>query len=342
MENPDLVSLLASLRKVFCEFSHASMKVYDYSEECAERWDEFVARASMATFLHTRRFLSYHRNRFEDVSLVIKNREDSLLGVLPAAVDSTDTKRLVSHPGITFGGLIHGRELRGDGLLKAFQAAMDHYAHKGFESLRYKAVPYIYHQIPSSDDLYVLFRMGGVRYRCDLSCAIDLASWPDASHRRERALKKARKNGIEIAQDSGFAGELWKLLEENLARKYDTTPVHSLSEILDLHSFFPKNVEFIVALLGSQVVAGIVLFSTSRVAHVQYAASSAKGHATCALDAVFRHCITQARDRGMRYFDFGISNEDDGRYLNAPLYQFKAEFGGGGVVHEFYEVRLRS
>jgi len=24
------------------------------------------------------------------------------------------------------------------------------------------------------------------------------------------------------------------------------------------------------------------------------------------------------------------------------LYQFKAEFGGGGVVHEFYEIRLRS
>ena len=87
-------------------------------------------------------------------------------------------------------------------------------------------------------------------------------------------------------------------------------------------------------------MAGVVLFSTSRVAHTQYTTSSVKGHETGALDAVFEHCIGAAQARGVRYFDFGISNEEDGRYLNAPLYQFKSEFGGGGVVHEFYEFRL--
>jgi lipid II:glycine glycyltransferase (peptidoglycan interpeptide bridge formation enzyme) len=219
---------------------------------------------------------------------------------------------------------------------------MNHYADKGFESLRYKAVPYIYRQAPSSDDLYALFRLGAVRYRCDLSCAIDLANPWNASHRRARALKKAWKSGVEVARGSGFAGELWKLLEENLARKYRTVPAHSLNEILTLYSSFPTNVEFIVALLDSRVVAGIVLFSTSQVAHVQYAASSTKGYATCALDAVLKHCITEAQARSMRYFDFGISNEKEGHYLNEPLYQFKAEFGGGGVVHEFYEIKLRS
>jgi len=318
------------------------MKVSDYSKEYAELWDEFIARASMATFLHTRRFLSYHRDRFQDVSVVIGDEANSILGLFPAAADPTDTRRVISHPGITYGGLIHGREMRGEKVLHALQAVMHHYAERGFESLRYKAVPYIYHQFPSSDDLYALFRLGAMRYRCDLSCAIDLASRRNPSQRRDRGLRKALKSGIEIKQGHLFAGELWQVLEENLAKKYRTKPVHSLTEILNLHSSFPKNVEFIVALLGSRVAAGIVLFSSSQVAHVQYAASSLEGYATCALDAVFAHSITEAQGQGVRYFDFGISNEEDGKYLNAQLYQFKAEFGGGGVVHEFYEIRLRS
>jgi hypothetical protein len=318
------------------------MKVSAYSEEYAELWDEFVARAPMATFLHSRCFLSYHGDRFQDVSLIIEGEENSLLGLFPAAVDPTHSKRVISHPGITYGGLIHGRDLRGEKVLQALQAVIHHYAASDFESLRYKAVPYIYHRVPCSDDLYALFRLGATRYRCDLSCAIDLASRRNPAQRRERGLKKALKSGIEIEKGPRFAGQLWQVVEGNLAKKYGAKPVHSLDEILNLHSSFPKSVEFVVGLLHSEVVAGVVLFSTSQVAHAQYTASSPKGYESCALDAVFDYCVGEAQARGLRYFDFGISNEEDGKYLNAQLYQFKSEFGGGGVVHEFYEFRLRS
>jgi len=318
------------------------MKVSAYSEEYAEFWDEFVARAPMATFLHSRRFLSYHGDRFQDVSLVIEGEGNSLLGLFPAAADPTHSKRVISHPGITYGGLIHGRELHGEKVLGALQAVTHYYADMGFESLRYKAIPYIYHRAPSSDDLYALFRLGAMRYRCDLSCAIDLAGRRDPTQRRKRGLKKALKRGIEIEQGPRFAGPLWQVLEENLAKKYGARPVHSLDEILNLHSSFPKSVEFVVAMLHSEVVAGVVLFSTGQVMHAQYAASNTKGYESSALDRVFEHCIREAQMRGMRYFDLGISNEQGGIYLNAQLYEFKAEFGGGGVVHEFYEYELRS
>jgi lipid II:glycine glycyltransferase (peptidoglycan interpeptide bridge formation enzyme) len=48
----------------------------------------------------------------------------------------------------------------------------------------------------------------------------------------------------------------------------------------------------------------------------------------------------KSADLGARYFDFGISNEQEGRILNEGLYRFKVSFGAGGVVHEFYEVEL--
>src|SRR5947208_14116689 len=103
------------------------MKVSDYSEEYAELWDEFVAQAPMATFLHSRRFLSYHRDRFQDVSLVIENEENSLVGLFPAAGDPTQRKRVISHPGITYGGLINERELRGEKILNVLWAGISQY-----------------------------------------------------------------------------------------------------------------------------------------------------------------------------------------------------------------------
>jgi lipid II:glycine glycyltransferase (peptidoglycan interpeptide bridge formation enzyme) len=84
----------------------------------------------------------------------------------------------------------------------------------------------------------------------------------------------------------------------------------------------------------------LTLFSTPSVVKAQYIASSNVGYDVCALDAVFQHAIDQAVSDGKRYFDFGTSNRNEGKHLSASLYQFKHEFGGGGVAYEFYDVSL--
>ncbi len=60
----------------------------------------------MATFLHTRRFLAYHQDRFKDVSLLLAN-DKGIVGLFPAALDPAEARTVVSHPGITYGGLLH-------------------------------------------------------------------------------------------------------------------------------------------------------------------------------------------------------------------------------------------
>jgi lipid II:glycine glycyltransferase (peptidoglycan interpeptide bridge formation enzyme) len=77
------------------------------------------------------------------------------------------------------------------------------------------------------------------------------------------------------------------------------------------------------------------------VIHAQYIATSIRGQEIAALDAVFEHCIRIAANEGRRWFDFGISNENAMSDLNQGLYQFKSEFGGGGMVHEFFRLNLR-
>ena len=103
---------------------------------------------------------------------------------------------------------------------------------------------------------------------------------------------------------------------------------------------FPEQIQVRCALMDEVVEAGIVLFNSPRVWHAQYIAASETAYKVSALDAIFDVSITEALSAGARYFDFGTSNEDSGKVLNDGLYRYKSEFGGGGVVHEFYELTL--
>jgi lipid II:glycine glycyltransferase (peptidoglycan interpeptide bridge formation enzyme) len=116
--------------------------------------------------------------------------------------------------------------------------------------------------------------------------------------------------------------------------------VHTVEEILHLHRLFPEEVGFAVGVLDGEVLGGTVTFATPRVVHAQYIAAGERGREAFVLDAVFEHCIEEARGAGARFFDFGISTTDDGRRLNEGLHQFKLEFGGGGVGYETYELAL--
>jgi Acetyltransferase (GNAT) domain len=294
----------------------------------------------MATFLHSRRFLGYHGDRFDDRSLLVRDEVSRLVAVLPAAVDPGDESRIVSHPGITYGGVVHRGTLVGAAMLRTLAAICDVYARDGFSAVRYKAVPGIYHRIPSGDDVYTLLQLGARLYRADLSCAIDLEARGTRSERRRRGLRRAARRGVEVVADPDRLDELWTVLEENLARRHGVRPAHSADEMRLLLSLCPSSIEIVIGLLDGSVVAGVVLFETGRVVHTQYIASSDAGREAAALDAVLEHCIERAQESGARFFDFGISTEDEGRVLNADLHKFKSEFGGGGVVHEFYELAL--
>ena len=310
----------------------------------AERWDAFCAGAINATFLHTRRFLSYHGERFADRSLVIEDDAGRWLGVLPAAADPGDDRVVVSHPGITYGGVLHQGVLRGEAMLDAFAAAALHWREDhGARVLRYKAVPRIYHRAPAEDDLYALFRLDATRTRCDLSSTVDLvASLPlPASDRRRRTLKKARAAGLALEEGGPeLARELWPVIEAVLSARHGTRPVHTLAEIESLIERFPQAIRVAVARHEKRVVAGTVLFISGETTHTQYLASDETGHALGALDLVIDAQLGVARERGARWFDFGISNENQGRTLNHGLHRYKSEFGAGGTVHEFFELAL--
>jgi len=316
------------------------MVVEPFDESMADVWDQFVTQAPIGTILHTRRFLSYHGNRFEDRSSIVLDEKGQMIAVFPAALLPSDHTVVTSHPGVTYGGLLGNARCRGALLVQVMQAICCYYQNSGVKNLQYKAVPFIYHTMPAQDDLYALFRLNAVRYRCDLSATIDLEHRGRIGSRRKRGYKKAVKSGVTIAAGMQYAAGLWEVLHANLEGKHNAKPVHTLDEIVLLHNRFPEQIHFVVATHKGKVEAGVVLFQSAMVSHAQYIASSDVGYAVNALDMVFEHCIAAAQKQGKRYFDFGISNEGAGRVLNQGLYEFKSEFGASGTVHEFYEIDL--
>lgn len=317
-----------------------SLIVRPYCQNDADPWDAFCNKSLQATLLHTRRFLSYHGERFIDYSLIIED-EGKCVGLFPAALSPSDNKLVVSHPGLTYGGVLHQGNLRGERMIESLTMIKQHYASLHLTKLLYKAVPTFYHQAPAQDDLYALFRLRAKRTRCDISSVIDLKHRLSVSERRRRSLKKAVKAGVVIVEGGQYLPALWDVLFENLERKHGLSPVHKLEEIQLLAERFPENIRCVCGEVNGKVEAGTILFITPTTYHTQYIASSETGYDVSALDAIFEHCIQDAQQNNKRWFDFGISTEDSGLMLNEGLYRFKSEFGAGGTVHEFFELDLQ-
>lgn len=305
-----------------------------YEDSDHETWDSFIESCPMATFLHSRRFLSYHGGKFEDRSLLFY-MDGKLAGVLPAATGADS--RIISHPGATFGGIVHDGAFRGEKMSQALTAATAYYKKSEANLLTYKAVPPHFRRLPCDDDLFALHAIGARRTTCRLSSVADLSMRSSLSANRRWGAKKARAAGVSGAEGREHAADIWRVLSDNLRERHNATPVHSLEEILFLSDLFPQDIAFHAAMLEGEVAAAVVIFAFPQVWHAQYTASSMKGRKARALDFLFSLLMDLATERGMHWFSFGSSNEHDGT-LNQDLYKFKSEFGSSGIVIENYDL----
>jgi hypothetical protein len=309
------------------------VEVRRYTGEAAQAWNACNRQARNGHFMFDRGFMDYHADRFADASLMAFEGGEPV-ALLP--LNRTDAEAW-SHQGLTFGGLV-SHELGTARILAVLDACAAHLRAEGVARLTYKALPAIYSRAPAQEDLYWLFRRDAQLIRRDVSTAIDYRARGPVSSRRRRGAAKAAKAGLTFARSRDWPG-FWRLLEGVLADRHAAAPVHSLAEIELLAARFPEEIALFTATSGDALLAGVVMFRSAQVAHAQYIATGEAGRETGALDGLFEHLIALHSSR-WRYFDFGISNTDQGRSLNEGLVRQKEEFGGGAVAHDFYRVAL--
>lgn len=302
----------------------------------ADRWNEFAMSSRNATFLHHRGYMDYHSDRFTDCSLIAL-RDSKWCAVMPACIDG-DT--LYSHRGLTYGGwLVPLKHYDATVMIEVMNAAMEWMRTNGIKHLIYKAVPHIYHRYPCEEDLYALFRHGAALIEVNISTTIDLACPLPLDRGNKSGANAARKAGIAVGASNDWQG-YWRLLSSLLDERYSTRPVHTLDEMLLLQGRFPDNIKLHTATLDGEMLAGVVMYISQPVAHCQYIGASPAGKDSKALTLLFDHLIGEYQQMGYRYFDFGISNEDHGRYLNEGLVRQKSRLGGRGIVYNTYRIDL--
>lgn len=308
-----------------------------FTNEQKEEWDDFVANAKNENFIFQRAYMDYHHDRFFDHSLVVRDINGKLIAILPAnAVDKT----LWSHQGLTYGGFLISDNMRTETMLGVFESVKKYLVAAGFDLLIYKSSPVVYHRQPCGEDLYALFISGAVLLRRDVSVAINLKHRIPYQQQRKRAIKKAQKFDVFVVEEQDFS-VYWNLLLQVLSEKHQQKPTHSLSEIQLLHDRFPLNIRLFVATRNGHVIAGVVVYVSANVAHTQYLASSTEGRAVGALDAIIDYLINEVFQEKM-YLNFGVSTEQQGRFLNTGLIAQKEGFGARAVVCDFYRWELKS
>ena len=282
--------------------------------------------------------MEYHQDRFEDYSLMIY-KQDELLALLPAnKVENT----VISHQGLTFGGLLLSKEVKFDDILEAFKALLKYLDLDKILELQLKLIPKIYHKLPSDEIDYLLFKVKAKLFRSDLTTTIDNKS-PILinSSNRKRGLKKAIKNEIRVVETHDFESYWNEILIPNLEQRHNVLPTHSLTEIMELKQNFPNSIRQFNAFQNDKIVAGVTIFESENVAHAQYISANENMQELGSLDLIF-DCLINDVFKNKAYFNFGISNENQGQFINSGLLSWKESFGGRPIVHQHFKIDVNN
>jgi acetyltransferase-like isoleucine patch superfamily enzyme len=304
-----------------------------YTAGRKQEWDTFVGAAKNATFLFHRDYMDYHSDRFADHSLMISH-DHALVAVLPANLNAGGT--LISHGGLTYGGLLVSRAATLGDVLGCFHAVLRALSQSQIPKLLFKPIPAFYNTLPGDDVAYALFLLDARLYRRETSTAVSQKDRLPLRKHHQRLIKKAISSGVRIVQETSFQPFWERVLVPQLAARYGAHPVHTLQEITLLASRFPGQIKQFSAYRGDEIVAGTTIYETPTVAHAQYSAVTENGRQSGAQAWLFGSLIEQYKDK--RFFDFGTSNEQEGRALNHGLLDWKEGFGARCYTHDYYEI----
>lgn len=320
------------------------MKAILYKADKEKEWNAFVELSKNGTFLFNRRFMEYHADRFTDCSLIFEDEKGRICGLLPANFDA-ESKKIVSHGGLTYGGLIVDERATQSSVNEMMKEIANFFA-KNYDAsiLIYKPTPYIYHTIPAQEDLYAAFQMGAKLAARAVSSALILSNHPHLREGRRNGVVRATKEGLKVEEITDVEASEYAafhgVLSDVLKKRHNVKPVHSLEEMRLLSARFPDNIRLFVTKRGSEILAGSWVFISKNVVHTQYLAATEEGKHLGAEDLLIDYLISK-RFEGLRYFDFGISTEHGGTYLNEGLIFEKEGFGARSVCYDTYEMDLK-
>ena len=307
--------------------------VRQYTSEDFALWNAFVGNAHNATFLFHRDFMEYHKDRFDDFSMLVFDG-DRLISIIPA---NRVEDKLYSHQGLTYGGFVFEAKIKLGEVISITKAVLSFLQQNGVAVFQMKMLPSIYNALFAEEIKYTMFLTDAKLVRRDCLSVINLKLPFSFTRTRKESIRRGAKNNLIIKEEPEFELFWNEILIPNLSKKHDAKPVHSAAEIISLHSKFPNNIRHFNVYYQGKIVAGTTIFITDNVAHPQYISGNLQKNELGSLDYLYNHLITEVfKDKS--FFDLGPSHEDNGRKINEGLLFWKESFGAKTTVQDFYEV----
>lgn len=307
-----------------------TIEIIRYHNSYKQQWDAFVNGAKNSTFLFRRDFMEYHKDRFDDFSLMIFVK-DELKAILPACKVNNE---VMSHKWLTYGGLLVDEKCKFGLFQELFKEVLLYLKKQNIARLTIKSIPSIYGET-ANDELLFLHQLYGSEMTMNLGSVVYNAAEIPVSKSIVRNAKNALKKGIEIRKTDDFDTFWNELLLPRLEERFQTKPVHTLSEIKYLKSLFPEEIELRAAFLNNEMIAGTVLFHNKKFVKSQYIASKSSYNKLGGLDLLHYELIKNLKTA---YFDFGTSSGNE--VVNESLLAWKEQFGARTLVFPTFSFNI--
>ena len=283
--------------------------------------------------------MEYHKDRFDDYSLLIFDAKDRLVAILPAhKIESA----LYSHQGLTYGGLILNQKIILSEVILITKSILEYLQKSDISKLELKIIPSIYNNFPSDEMEYICFLLDAKLNRRDALAVLDISNQIEISRVRKRGIEKGKSNDLLVKEENDFTSFWNDLLIPNLKERYNANPVHSLAEITYLKSKFPNHIKQYNVYQNDKIVGGVTVFETNNVIHPQYISGNKTfNNELGGLDFLYHYLISNVY-KNEKYFDFGISNENQGKQVNESLHYWKESFGARTIVQNFYSIETNN
>lgn len=312
------------------------LEVKKYNNRDKKVWDSFIEHSKNSTFLFKRDFMEYHKERFEDYSLMVFEGNIQI-AALPA--HKIDANTIASHLGLSYGGIILRKPENLQKTLLIIHQILYFLKSNSIKKIIYKSFHKFYNSIGSEEIDYANFLIKAKHTSRQFASVINLRDKLEMGRNRKRCARRAANMGVVIKEVETFDAFWNDILIPNLKNKFDTCPAHTLSEITALHDSFPSNIRQFNAYLNGVIIAGATIFETSNVIRIQYNSANTEGKIIGASDLLYIQLI-EKYFKHKNYLDFGTSFDSKG--LNIGLLIWKESFGARAFSIDTYEIETKN
>lgn len=311
--------------------------VKQYQKEDCANWNAFISQAKNATFLFDRDFMDYHKDRFEDYSLMVFEGE-KLVAVLPA---NRVGDCVYSHQGLTYGGLVFLSNLKAEKVELIIDEILFFLKENLVDFFYYRPIPSFYFLKGNQEVDFFLCRKGGFIERKEMNLAVNLTIPLEISKSKMKHFRRIKNLHLEVVEEQNLHPFWEEVLEPRLAEKYSTKPVHTKEEITRLKKNFPENIKQFSVYNGDKIIAGITIFETETIVKSQYGATTKEGEEVRGLDFLFIKLIEKYKIEGKCFLDMGIVGDNSKNGYNSGLLKQKEELGCSVYNQDFYKVNIK-